>query len=373
MKVDTTLGPAELAVEQARSAQETGYDGIWTGEVNHDPFLPLTLAAHATSRLELGTSITVALARSPMSLAYTAHDLQRFSAGRLRLGLGSQVRAHITRRFSMPWGRPAAQLREFVLAMRAIWSCWSDGIPLAFEGEYYRHTLMPPAFVPKPHPFGPPPVLLAGVGDVMTQVAGEVADGFQCHWFTTPRWIREHTIPALERGRAQTGRTLDGFEILAGGFVATGSDREIVEGVARMRSQIAFYASTPTYRPVLELHGWGALGDELTVLSKQNRWAEMPALIEDDVIDAFGIVATPAELPARLAERLGGLVTRVAFAPPASFDPDQVRETLAAVRAVPAFSPTRPAGGGTTGGRQANGGQAAADGTNGGQAAAGSG
>ncbi|KPM53547.1 LLM class F420-dependent oxidoreductase [Frankia sp. CcI49] len=339
MKVDGTLGGLADAVARAGSAEDAGYDGIWAGEVNQDPFLPLTLAAQTTSRVELGTSITVALARSPMSLAYTANDLHRFSGGRLRLGLGSQVRAHITRRFSMPWGRPAPQMREFVLAMRAIWSSWADGTPLRFEGEYYRHTLMPPAFVSPAHPFGPPPVFLAGVGDAMTQVAGEVADGFLCHWFTSPRWIREHTIPALERGRQLTGRTLDGFEIVAGGFVATGTDQEITEGVQRMRSQIAFYGSTPAYRPLLELHGWGDLGTELTVLSKQNRWVEMAGLIDDQVVDAFGLVTTPEELPRRLAERLGGLVTRVAFTPPASFGPERVRETLHAIRAVTPYSP----------------------------------
>ncbi|ABW15873.1 conserved hypothetical protein [Parafrankia sp. EAN1pec] len=345
MKVDSTLGSLDIAAGQARAAQAAGYDAIWTGEVNQDPFLPLTLAADATSAIELGTSITVALSRSPMSLAYTAHDLHGFSGGRLRLGLGSQVKAHITRRFSMPWGRPAPQLREFVLALRAIWSSWSEGTPLAFEGEYYRHTLMPPAFVPKPHPFGPPQVLLAGVGDVMTRVAGEVADGFLCHWFTSPRWIREHTVPALLAGRQRAGRTLDGFDIVAGGFVATGTDQEITEGLARMRAQISFYGSTPAYRAVLELHGWGDLGSELTALSKQNRWTEMAALIDDDVVETFGIVAAPADVPARIAERLGGLATRTTFTPPPSFGPEQTREILAAIQAIPTAAPTTGAAG----------------------------
>ncbi|ONH33234.1 LLM class F420-dependent oxidoreductase [Pseudofrankia asymbiotica] len=335
MKIDGTLGALEVAAGQAGDAEAVGYDGVWTGEVSQDPFLPLALAAQATSRVTVGTSIAVALSRSPMSLAYTANDLQRFSGGRFSLGLGSQVKAHITRRFSMPWGRPAAQMREFVLAMRAAWSSWADGTPLAFEGEYYAHTLMPPAFVPTPHPFGPPRVLLAGVGDVMTRVAGEVADGFFCHWFTTPRWIRERTIPALAEGRRRAGATFDGFDIVVGGFVATGTDAEITAGIARMRSQIAFYGSTPAYRGVLELHGWGDLGAELTALSKQNRWAEMATLIDDDMVDAFGIVAAPAELPARVAERFGGLATRITLSPPSSFTPDQTRETVAAIQALP--------------------------------------
>ncbi|MBL7495457.1 TIGR03617 family F420-dependent LLM class oxidoreductase [Frankia sp. CNm7] len=339
MKVDGTLGGLETAAGQARDAEAAGYDGVWTGEVSSDPFLPLAVATPATSRIALGTSIAVALSRSPMSLAYTANDLQRFSGGRFSLGLGSQVKAHITRRFSMPWGRPAAQMREFVLAMRAAWSCWAEGSPLAFEGEYYQHTLMPPAFVPAAHPFGPPRVLLAGVGDVMTRVAGEVADGFFCHWFTTPRWIREHTIPALAEGRRRAGATLDGFDIVVGGFVATGTEEEITTGLARMRSQIAFYASTPAYRAVLELHGWGELGIELTMLSKQNRWAEMAALIDEDVVDAFGIVADPADVPARVGERYGHLATRLTFNPPASFTPEQVQETIAAIQALPGTDP----------------------------------
>jgi probable F420-dependent oxidoreductase len=333
MKIDGMLGPLEGAADQARRAVAAGYDGVWTGEVNHDPFLPLTLAADATSGLEIGTSIAVALSRSPMSLAYTANDLQRFSGGRLQLGLGSQVRAHVTRRFSMPWGRPAAQMREFILAMRAAWSSWSDGTPLAFEGDYYTHTLMPPNFVPGPHPYGPPRVLLAGVGDVMTRIAGEVADGFLCHWFTSPRWIREHTIPALAEGRRRAGLDLAGFDITAGGFVATGTDQEIVNGVAMMRRQIAFYGSTPAYRPVLTLHGWEDLGAELTTLSKQNRWADMVDLITDDMVETFGIVAVPADVPARIAERLGGLVTRISISPPASFSTERTRELIAALHA----------------------------------------
>jgi probable F420-dependent oxidoreductase len=337
MKIDGALGTLELATRNARAAQEAGYDGVWASEVNQDPFLPLTLAADATSTIELGTSIAVALSRSPMSLAYTAHDLQRFSGGRFVLGLGSQVKAHITRRFSMPWGRPGPQMREFILAMRAAWSSWADGTPLSFEGEYYRHTLMPPTFVPAPHAYGPPRVLLAGVGDVMTRVAGEVADGFLCHGFTTARWIREHTLPALTEGRRRAGLDLTGFDVVAGAFLATGTEQEIVEGLAKIRGQLSFYGSTPAYRPVLELHGWGDLGAELTVLSKQNRWAEMATLIDDDVVEAFAVVAPPAEVPARIAERFAGLATRLSFTPPASFGADEVRELVGALRAVPAL------------------------------------
>jgi len=334
MLIDTTLGALEAARAAARDAEDAGYDGAFTGEVSNDPFLPLALAADATSRIDLGTSIAVAFARSPMALAYTAHDLQRYSRGRLMLGLGSQVRAHITRRFSMPWGRPVPQMREFVLAMRAAWDCWLAGEPLKFEGEHYQHTLMPPTFAPAPHDYGAPKVLLAGVGDAMTRVAGEVADGFLCHGFTTGRWIREHTAPALAEGRRRAGQTMDGYTVKAAVFLATGTEQETAAAAAKIRSSIAFYASTPAYRPVLDLHGWGEVAAELTALSKAGRWTEMDALVDDDMLAAFAIVAPPQQVPALLAERCAGVVNRVSFLvsqpSPALLD---------AIRAHPQLSP----------------------------------
>jgi probable F420-dependent oxidoreductase len=313
MQIDTTLGGIESSSRAAAAAEAAGYDGVFTGELNHDPFLPLVLAAAATERIDIGTSIAVAFSRSPMSVAYTAYDLQRFSRGRLVLGLGSQVKAHVTRRFSMPWGRPAAQMREFVLAMRAAWRCWSDGEPLRFEGEFYRHTLMPPPFMPASHEFGPPPVYVAGVGDEMTRVAGEVADGFICHAFTTERWIRERTVPALVEGRRRTGRPMEGFPVKAAFFLATGTDAEIEAEVAAIRSHIAFYASTPAYRPVLDLHGWADLGQDLTLLSRQGRWSEMELLIQDEMLDAFAVVAPLDEVPECVRKRCAGVVDRVSF------------------------------------------------------------
>ena len=330
MLVDTTFGQLESAAADAEAAEAEGYDGAFTGEVSNDPFLPIALAATSTERIDLGTSIAVAFARSPMSLAYTAYDLQRFTRGRLVLGLGSQVRAHITRRFSMPWGRPAPQMREFVLALRAAWGSWSSGETLDFEGEFYRHTLMPPTFVPAAHPYGEPKILLAGVGDAMTRVAGEVADGFLCHGFTTERWIREHTVPALTEGRRRAGKSLDGFTVKAAVFLATGSDEEMEATAKGIRTHLAFYASTPAYRPVLDLHGWGELGAELTRLSKDGRWDEMGALIDDDVLDAFAVVAPLDKVPELLARRCAGVVTRVSFistVPPPSL--------LEAVRGAP--------------------------------------
>jgi probable F420-dependent oxidoreductase len=340
MKVDGGLGRIDNAAARARAAEAAGYDGVWSAEVDQDPFLPLALAADATSVTEIGTSIAVAFARSPMTLAYTAHDLQRFSGGRLALGLGSQVRAHITRRFSMPWSKPAARMREFVLAMRATWRSWADGEPLKFEGEFYSHTLMPPAFVPVAHPYGPPKVLVAGVGELMTQVAGEVADGFFCHSFTTARWIREHTLPALRAGRRRAGLTMDGLDVVGVPFIATGTDAEIAAELSEIKRRIAFYGSTPAYRPVLELHGWGELGAKLHRLSRENRWADMAAMITDDVADEFCVAAPPAEIPALLAERFGGLVTRLSFRPPASLAADEVAGLIAALRAIPILRET---------------------------------
>jgi probable F420-dependent oxidoreductase len=332
MKIDCSLGVLDHAAERAKALETAGYAAAWSSEVNHDPFLPLAAAAGVTTRIELGTSIAVAFARSPMTLAYTANDLQAYTRGRLLLGLGSQVKAHVTRRFSMPWEQPAAQMREFILAMRAIWSCWHEGNPLDFVGEYYRHTLMTPNFVPPPHAFGPPRVILAGVGEHMTRVAGEVADGFFCHSFTTERWIRERTVPAIEVGRRLAGATVEDFEVIGSPFIVTGSDQEIEAGIATARNQIAFYGSTPTYRVVLDLHGWAALGEELTKLSKLGRWTDMGSLIDDDVLGEFAIVAPPATLPALVAERLGGVVTRMSFTPPPSLDATERTELLDALR-----------------------------------------
>lgn len=315
MLVDTHLGPLEGAGEAARRAEESGFAGVFTGEVSSDPFLPLVPAIEATERIEVGTSIAIAFARSPMTTAYTANDLQRFSRGRFVLGLGSQVKAHVTRRFSMPWGRPAVQMREFVLAMRAAWRCWQEGAALDFAGEHYQHTLMAPNFAPRPHEFGEPLVFVAGVGDAMTRVAGEVGDGFLCHAFTTERWIREHTLPALAEGRRRAGRTMDGFTVKAAVFVATGTAEQIAAAAESVRAQIAFYASTPSYRPVLELHGWGELGAELTDLSKQGRWSEMGALVDDEVLGTFAVVAPPEQVAERVIARCAGAVDRISIIP----------------------------------------------------------
>ena len=273
------------------------------------------LAAEHTERTELGTAIAVAFARSPMQLAYTAHDLQAYSGGRFILGLGSQVKPHIERRFGMPWSYPAPRMREFVLALRAIWSAWNDGTRLSFRGDFYQHTLMTPFFSPPPAPGGAPGIFLAAVGEAMTAVAGEVADGLLVHAFTTERYLREVTLPALDRGLAAAGRSRADAEVSLLAMIATGrSEEEMARAVAGTRAQIAFYGSTPAYRAVLGRHGWAGLGDELNALSRSDRgdkWEAMGGLIDDDVLHAFAVVAEPAGVAAQIRRRFGGLIDRV--------------------------------------------------------------
>ena len=278
MKVDTGIMASGLddIAERAKELEAIGYDGLITAETGSDPFLPLVIAAEHTERIQLGTGIAVAFARTPMLTAYTANDLQRHSHGRFFLGLGSQIKPHIERRFSMPWSHPAARMREFILAIRAIWETWATDAPLDFEGEFYSHTLMTPFFNPGPNPHGNPKIVLAAVGPLMTQAAGEVADGLLCHGFCTERYLREVTMPALERGAAKSGRDLGDFEITAPGFiVARDDDEELAAGVDFVRQQIGFYGSTPAYRPVLEAHGWGDLQGELHALTKRGAWVDL--------------------------------------------------------------------------------------------------
>jgi probable F420-dependent oxidoreductase len=325
MKVDAMLrgtGLAELAAE-AREREAAGIDGLWSYEGPHDPFLPLMPVAEHTSRVAVGTAIAVAFARNPMSMAYVANDLQVHSEGRFLLGLGSQVKPHIERRFAMPWSHPARRMREYVQALQAIWAAWNSGERLAFRGEFYSHTLMTP-FSPAPSPYGPPAVYLAAVGDLMTRVAGEVCDGLLPHAFATERYLREHTLPVLEDGLAASGRSRADFAISFSGFVVSGATEEEMAAAARgVREQIAFYGSTPAYRPVLDLHGWGELGVELNRLSRgtdADRWQRMGELIDDEVLAAFAVVAEPDRLGAAVLARFGGLVDRFTFYAPYEHD-----------------------------------------------------
>lgn len=312
MKVDGGIfGALDAVPERSRLLEASGYDGAFSAEVSSNPFFPLVLAAEHTERIELLTGIAVAFARNPMNMANLAHDLNAYSKGRFILGIGSQIRPHITKRFSMPWSHPAARMREFILAMRAIWDCWYEGKPLAFEGEFYQHTLMTPMFVPSELRYGPPRVILAAVGPKMAEVAGETSDGVLAHAFTTERYMREVTLPAIERGLTKAGRDRSQFEVACPVFVVTGLDEEsFASSMTAHRKQIAFYGSTPAYRPVLEMHGWGALQDELNLLSKRGEWDAMGDCITDEILHEFAIVAEPQDVPRLVKERCGDILDR---------------------------------------------------------------
>jgi probable F420-dependent oxidoreductase len=270
-----------------------------------------------------------------MVLAYTANDLQQMSGGRFILGLGSQIKPHIEKRFSMPWSHPARRMREYILALRAIWSSWNDQKPLKFEGEFYRHTLMTPFFAPTPNPHGAPLVFLAAVGEKMTEVAGETADGIIIHGFTTERYVKEVTMPAIERGLKAAGRDRKDFQVSGPLFVVTGTnEKEMQEAEQGVKQQIAFYGSTPAYRGVLELHGWGDLQTELNALSKQGEWVKMGELIDDQILQTFAVVAEPEGVAEELKRRYAGIVDRCSFYAPYRSDPDRWRAIVADLKAV---------------------------------------
>jgi probable F420-dependent oxidoreductase len=337
MKVDGGI-PADLskAAQAAKEVEAAGYSGAWTAETAHDPFLPLAVAAEHTDTLELGTSIAVAFARNPMLLANLGWDLQAFSKGRFILGLGSQIKPHIEKRFSMEWSHPAARMREMVQAIHAIWDTWENGTKLDFRGDFYKHTLMTPFFTPDRAElagFGRPKIYLAGVGEKMTEVCGEVCDGFLCHGFTTEKYLREVTIPALARGRAKAGKTMEGFDIVGPSFVVTGNNEDEMKAAsAGTRQQIAFYGSTPAYRGVLDIHGWGGLQDELNTLSKQGKWVEMGNLITDDILSTFAVVGEPESVAPELHRRYGDVISRISFYAPYRSNPDRWRPVIEAIK-----------------------------------------
>jgi probable F420-dependent oxidoreductase len=332
--IDGMMGGFDDVRATAAASEAAGYAGLWTGETMHDPFLQIVQAAEVTERVTLGTSIAIAFGRTPMTLATTGYDLARYSRGRFVLGLGSQVKPHIERRFSMPWSHPAARMREFVNALRAIWTCWQDGTKLDFQGEFYTHTLMTPFFSPPAHEWGPPPVFIAAVGQLMTEVAGEVCDGLFVHAFSTPSYLRDVTLPALERGRAKGGRAgLDGFTVAGPVFTCVGrTDEELEHAIRGAKQQIAFYASTPAYRAVLEHHGWGDLQPELTRMSKEGKWVEMGDVMSDDMLREFAAVGDVAEVASQLRERWAPSLTRLSFYIPYASDPAVRQELLEALR-----------------------------------------
>jgi probable F420-dependent oxidoreductase len=313
MKTDAIIhGNLADSAAAIRRAEDVGFDGVVAVEISHDPFLPLTLGAAATERVDLITGIAVAFARNPMNAAVIANDINRLSNGRFILGLGSQIKPHITKRFSMPWSDPAARMREFVLAIRAIWESWNEGTPLAFRGDYYRHTLMTPMFDQGPNECGDPRIFVAAVGPAMTAVAGEVADGLMAHGFTTPGYLREVTMVNLAKGLERSARSRTDVEVTIPIMSAIGrDDAEIAPKLAAVRQQLAFYGSTPAYRGVLEHHGWGDVGDELNRLSKQGEWVAMGDLITDEMLREFAVIGDLESVGSEIKQKFGGLVDRV--------------------------------------------------------------
>jgi probable F420-dependent oxidoreductase len=318
VKLDAGLGTEgnylRKAGESARAAESLGFAGLWTSETKHDAFLPLAIAANGTQRIQLGTSVAIAFSRSPMEVAQTAWDLQDLSDGRLILGLGTQVKAHIKRRFSMPWDRPVSRLREYVLALRAIWDSFQSEGPLNFEGHFYSHTLMTPFFNPGPIENPEIPIHIAGVNTRLAALAGELCDGFHVHPFHSPEYVGKTVKPAIAEGAKGVGREPEEVELATSVFVITGeSAAEVEEQRQKIRAQLAFYASTPTYRTVLEAHGWEGVGEQLGKLARDKHWNEMPGLVTDEMLATFAVEAAPGELGSALRERYANLMDRIAL------------------------------------------------------------
>lgn len=298
----------------AKFADESGFDGIWTFETAHEPFLPLALAAEHSRRLSLGTSIAVAFSRSPMILAQTAWDLARFSKGRFILGLGTQVRGHNERRFGVKWEKPVEKMRDVILALRAIWDCWQTRTRLDYQGEFFKLTLMTPFFSPPPHEFHRIPIFVAGVNRRMCQLAGELCEGFHVHPLHTARYLREKILPNIEIGLANGGRARQAIELSSSIFVIPTDEPSQTKRYEReVREQISFYASTPPYRPVFDVEGWGDQADKLKALAARGKWHEMPALITDEMLARFAVRGPWAELPGEVLRKYDGLLDRVSY------------------------------------------------------------
>lgn len=328
MLLDASLAPGSLndIPAFAKAAETIGFDALWSSETQHDPFLPLALVAEHTRRLRFGTAVAIGFARSPTVVAHTAWDLAQASGGRLLLGLGTQVRPHIERRFGMPWpASPVGQMREFIFALRAVWKSWQTGERLNLRGEHYTLTLMTPFFSPGPIDRPEIPVYLAGVNRALCRLAGEAADGFHVHPYHSERYLREVVLPSIEAGRREAGRKERAVAVSVSAFAATNEiETEFV------RSQIAFYASTPSYRPVMDLHGWGAIADGLTQLSRRRAWSEMGGLITDEMLRTFATLAAPQDLASALKSRYSGLADRLTlYLPFAPGDRDDFWRDLA--------------------------------------------
>ncbi|GAB2666083.1 TIGR03617 family F420-dependent LLM class oxidoreductase [Prescottella soli] len=335
MKVDVQLdGRPENAARRARELVALGVDGLFTFEGPHDVFLPLVAAAAAVD-VDLMTNVAIALPRSPMHLAHTAYDLQTLSRGRFRLGLGSQIRPHIEKRYGAQWSRPAARMRETVLALKAIFDAWEGNSRLRFEGEFTTHTLMPPTFDPGPNPYGPPPICLGALGPLMTRTAAEVADGLLVMPFNSVRHFRERTLPAVEEGLERGRRSREDLAIYPQVIVGVGGTPEELDAASRgVRGLLAFYGSTPAYRPVLEVEGWADLQPRLNALSKQGEFAAMTDMIDDTMLATLAVHGTPEECAAQIVARFGDHADRVCcYFPGYPVREEHIAELVAAVKA----------------------------------------
>ncbi|MEX2157998.1 MAG: TIGR03617 family F420-dependent LLM class oxidoreductase [Dehalococcoidia bacterium] len=327
MKVDTglTLDLTQTG-EAARKAEDMGYDGAFTPETGHDPFLPHVLAAEHTERLELGTAVAIAFPRSPMATAQIAWDIQKQSKGRFSVGLGTQVKGHVVRRYGMDWHPPGPRMREYIMMMRAIWDSWQNGTKPEFEGKYYRYTLMSPFFNPGPIEHPKIPVHISAINPYNCQLVGEICDGIKLHGFNTPKYLREVILPNIEKGANKAGRDMKDIEICGLGFVITGKTEEDVEKAkAPVRQQLAFYASTRTYKPVLDIEGWGDLNQELFGLSLEGKWQEMATRMTDDMLEQFAVIGTHDEIVKKIKAKSEGLIDRLTFAIPVRSPEDEER------------------------------------------------
>lgn len=332
LKIDVMLSSSVVdAAERARALESTGVDGVFTFENAHDVFFPLVAAAPVCS-LDLMTNVAMAFPRSPMHMAHAAYDLHLLSRGRFRLGLGSQVRAHVEKRYGARWGAPVAHMRESVQAVRAILRSWQDRTRLDFRGEYTTHTLSTPVFDPGPNPFGVPKVLVGALGPRMSAMAAEVADGVLVMPFNSDRHMRERTWPAIEAGLHTGGRTRDDVEIVAEVIVGVGRDDAELDAARNVRGLLSFYGSTPAYRPVLDVEGWGDLQPELNARSKRGEWQTMASLVTDEMVGTLAVHGTPDAVAAEIVERYGDCDRVCAYFPGYRAGDDLVADFVAAVR-----------------------------------------
>src|SRR5829696_4711565 len=345
MKVESGIPTNDLreAGETARRMEQLGYDGIVTPEVKNDPFLPLAAAAITTDRVTLGTSVAIAFPRSPMITALMSWDIQRASGGRFILGLGSQVKGHVQRRYSAFWsGHAQPQMKEYVQALKAIWHTWETGEKLDVRGEYYTHTLMTPEFNPGPVPGGQPKIMISAVGPAMARLAGEVCDGVRMHGFCTAKYIQDVIWPELQTGAARAGRDPQTLEVSGGGFVVTGATQaEVERNLEAARTRVSFYGSTRTYHGVFEAHGWGEIGPRLHEMSLKGQWEQMPAAVPDEVLEQFVIAGTYDEIVDRIKGRFAGICTRVSLSIPIR-SPDDEERLRAMIRQLQEERETAP-------------------------------